>query len=227
MFHTTEIRWFIAGILSEEMLSWFGAGHHLKTATVQVHEYLLFPGCDTVGVKFREDRFEIKAKAGVSQPLSVLTGIRGRREQWIKWSLETKPIPMLDQTLHQSGSWLKIRKERNQCTFSAEAGSLKEVHTDSFPVKGCNVELTRIGVEVDPPSWFTLGFEAYGPPSVTAGILEEGVGFFFKAQGRPPGINLTRANSFGYPTWLMNLGTRSRIPVSDPAGRPGLAASKI
>jgi hypothetical protein len=206
MWPTTEIRWFIAGILPKEALSWFSAGHPLEMASFQVHEYLLFPGCDTVGVKFREDRFEIKAKLGVSQPLSMASSIQGRKEQWIKWSLSTKGLPMLGQALHQSGPWLKVRKERNQRKFSGEAGHLEEVSTGSFPAVGCNIELTRVQVEADPPSWFTLGFEAYGPPSARAGILEEGVSLFFKAQGRAPGITLTGANSFGYPTWLMNLG---------------------
>jgi hypothetical protein len=208
MLQTIEIRWFIAGILSKESLNWFSAGHRLERPTVQVHEYLLFPGCDTVGVKFREERFEIKARLGFSQPLSLAMGIRGRREQWIKWSIATKGLPMFGQTLLQSGAWQKIRKERNQRTFSAEAGNFQEVSPRSFPVAGCNIELTRIEVEADSQSWFTLGFEAYGPPSVTAGILEEGLGFFFKAQGRAPGIDLTEANSFGYPTWLMNLGRK-------------------
>lgn len=208
MFPTTEIRWFIAGTLSPETLSWFSAGHRLETAIVQVHEYLLFPGCDTVGVKFREDRFEIKAKLGVSQPLSMVLGIRGRKEEWIKWSLPTKGLPMLGESLHQSGPWLKVRKGRNQRVFSAETGRLQEVSAGSFPSMGCNIELTRVEVEADPPSWFTLGFEAYGPPSVRAGILEEGVGLFFREQGRAPGINLTEANSFSYPTWLVNLGMR-------------------
>jgi len=206
MFSTTEIRWFIAGILPEETLSWFSAGHPLETATVQVHEYLLFPGCDTVGVKFREDRFEIKAKVGIPQPFSLVMGIRGWREQWVKWSLATKGLPMLGPELRQSGPWLTVRKERNQRIFSAEAGNLQEVPAGSFPVVGCNIELTRIEVEADPPSWFTLGFEAYGPPSATSGILGEGLDLFFKAQGGAPGIKLNRANSFSYPTWLMNLG---------------------
>lgn len=205
MLHTSEIRWFIAGILSKEALSWFSAGHRLEQATVQVHEYLLFPGCDAVGVKFREDRFEIKANLGVSQPLSLPVSIQGRSERWIKWSLPTKGLPMLGRTLHQSGPWLKVHKERNQRTFSAETGHLQEVSRDSLPVTGCNIELTSVEVEADSQSWFTLGFEAYGPPSVTPGILEEGVGSFFKAQGQAPGMNLTQTNSFSYPAWLMNL----------------------
>jgi hypothetical protein len=206
MFPTTEIRWFIPGILSKETLSWFSAGHPLEMANVQVHEYLRFSGCDTVGVKFREDRFEIKAKAGVSQPLSLQMGIRGRREQWIKWSLPTKGLPMLGHTLRQSGPWMKVRKERNQRTLSAEAGYLQEVSAETFPVTGCNIELTRIEVEADPSFWFTLAFEAYGPPTITGGILKKGADFFFQGRGRVPGINLNIANSFGYPTWLMNLG---------------------
>ncbi len=206
MFSTTEIRWFTAGILPEETLNWFGAGHPLETATVQVHEYLLFPGCDTVGVKFREDRFEIKAKRGISQPLKLAMGIQGRREEWVKWSFPTKGLSTLGQALHQSGPWLKVRKERNQRIFSVDNGDLREVPPGSFPAIGCNVELTRVEVEADFPSWFTLGFEAYGPPSVAARILVEAADFFFKAQGRAPGINLTEANSLSYPTWLMNLG---------------------
>ena len=208
MFHTSEIRWLTAGILLKETLGWFTAGQRLERATVQVHEYLVFPGCDTVGVKFREDRFEIKADLRVSQPLSLPVGIQGRSERWIKWSLATKGLPMLGRTLHESGPWLKVRKERNQRILSAETGHLQEVPTDSSPITGCNIELTSIEVEADPPSWFTLGFEAYGPPSATVGILEEAVGSFFKTQGQVPGMNLTKTNSFSYPTWLMNLGMR-------------------
>ena len=208
MLHTSEIRWFIAGILSKEIVNWFVAGHPMERATVQVHEYLLLPGCDTVGVKFREDRFEIKANLGVSRPLSLPTGIQGRSERWIKWSLPTKGLPMFGQTLHQSGPWLKVRKERNQRIFSAETGRLQEVSADSLPVTGCNIELTSIEVGADPPSWFTLGSEAYGAPSVTAGILDEGVSSFFEAQGPPPGLNLIETNSMSYPTWLLNLRMR-------------------
>lgn len=206
MLHTAEIRWFIPGILSKETLSWFSASNLPEKATVQVHEYLLFPGCDTVGVKFREDRFEIKAKAGVSQPLCPRMGIRGRREQWIKWSLPTKGLPMLGGTLRQSGRWVRVRKERNQRILSAETGNLQEVFLRSFPVTGCNIELTRIEVEADPSFWFTLGFEAYGPPANTPVILEKGLNFFFEGRGSAPGMNLNKANSFSYPTWLMNLG---------------------
>ena len=205
MLHTSEIRWFIAGILSEETLRWFSTGHHQERASVQVHEYLLFPGCDTVGVKFREGRFEIKAKVGASQPLSLAMGIQGQRQQWIKWTLPTKGLLMFAQALHRSGPWVKVHKVRNRRVFSAEAGDLQEVRTDSSPVRGCNVELTSIEVEADPPSWFTLAFEAYGPSEVTTGILEKGVGFFFKAQGRTSGIRLSKDNSLSYPTWLMNL----------------------
>ena len=217
MWATTEIRWFVAGILSAETLSWFSSGHRPEMATAQVHEYLLFPGCDSVGVKFREDRFEIKAKLGVSPPISLVMGIQGRSEEWIKWSLLTTGLPMLGPALRQSGTWLKVRKERNQRIFSAESGNLQEVPAGSLPVAGCNIELTRIEVAADPSSWFTLGFEAYGSPSARAGILEEGIDLFFKAQGQAPGIDLTEAHSFGYPTWLMNLGKGlKKIVDGDP-----------
>jgi hypothetical protein len=206
MLLTIEIRWFLPGILSKKTLCWFGAGHPLEPETVQVHEYLLLPGCDAVGVKLREDRFEIKAKVGVSQPVSLRMGIQGRREQWVKWSLPTKELPMFGHTLRQSGQWLKVRKERNQRIFSAEAGNLQEVSIGSLPAAGCNIELTRIEVEADPSFWFTLGFEAYGPPSIADENLKKGLNLLFKGRKGAPGVNLSEANSYSYPSWLMNLG---------------------
>ena len=58
-----------------EILSWFSAGHVPDSEPVQVQEYLLFPDCESVGVKLREQRFEIKAKSGPSRPLHLAFGI--------------------------------------------------------------------------------------------------------------------------------------------------------
>ena len=56
MFHTAEARWFIPVALPDAVLDWFRAGRPLGSEGVQVHEYLLFPDCESVGVKLRDGR---------------------------------------------------------------------------------------------------------------------------------------------------------------------------
>ncbi len=80
MFRSSEARWFISGSLPDEVLRWFKAGQALDSEGVQVQEYLVFPDCQSVGVKLREGRFEIKA---ILAPLS--------RSAWT-WASKGEPI---------------------------------------------------------------------------------------------------------------------------------------
>lgn len=204
MWRSAEARWFISGSLPDEVLRWFKAGQALNPEGVQVHEYLLFPDCQSVGVKLREGRFEIKALLAAAQPLLPGLGIEGRTDQWVKWSFACEGLPTLDSALHQSGHWLKVQKERFLRRFSADMGHLAEVTAPpgSLPESGCNVELTRVEVDVKPQSWFTLGFEAFGQPAVAVKILLDALRLFFKDHGPVPGVSLSEGNSLSYPTWL-------------------------
>ena len=204
MLHSVETRWFIPGPLPDEVFSWFKAGQALESEGVQVHEYLLFPDCQSVGVKLREGRFEIKAILAATHPLSPDLGIKGGIEQWVKWSFASEGLQTLDPALHQSGRWLKVRKERFLRKFSADTGRLVQITAPpgSLPGSGCNIELTRIEVEANPRLWFSLGFEAFGPPAVADKILLDALHLFFQDHGRVPGISLSEGNSLSYPAWL-------------------------
>ena len=50
-------------------------------------DYLLLPGCDTVGVKQRQGKLEVKALVAGPSPFS-LGAVVGRLDQWVKWSFE-------------------------------------------------------------------------------------------------------------------------------------------
>ena len=213
MLHTAEARWFIPEALPDTVLEWFKGGQPLDSEGVQVHEYLLFQDCESVGVKLRDGRLEIKAMRGPSQPLSLPAGIRGRTEQWVKWSLASEALRTIDEALHQSGRWLKVRKERFLRRFYSERGRLKEITIlqGPFPLTGCTIEVARVDVDADPQSWYSLGFEAFGPLAVTAGILDDALFSFFNEQGPAPGRGLTENESAGYPAWLAKL-------VNTPSG---------
>lgn len=222
MLHTAEARWFIAKILPDEVLDWFRAGQVLEPEGVQVHEYLLFPDVSTVGVKLREGRLEIKAMVSAPRPLSRDLGVTGRRDQWVKWSFASDGLKTLDPALQEYGSWLKVRKERFLRKFSTGRDGLVEetARQRPFPASGCNVELTRITVEADPRFWFSLAFEAFGPPALAVKILEMAIHSFFQEHGRAPGIRLSRRNSLSYPAWLVKL---TKTPEKANESFPGRA----
>lgn len=205
--HSTETRWFIAHTLPDEVLDWFRAGILLDSEGVRDHEYLLFPGCDSVGVKLRDGRFEIKAICGSPQPLNSGLGIAGSKQHWVKWSLASDALQLLEAPLHRSGQWINVRKERYLRQFSFNQGALLEVteKQGAFPAMGCNVEVTRIEVNAEPRRWFTIGLEAFGAPAVTAHILDDALRLFFGTYGPPPSGALTENNSASYPAWLTQL----------------------
>jgi len=204
MLRSAETRWFIPRALPDEVLIWFKAARTLDSEGVQVHEYLLFPDCQSVGVKLREGRFEIKAILSASQPLSLDLGIQGTTEEWIKWSFVGEGLHTIDPALHQSDRWLKVYKERFLRRFSADSGSLVEVTARPGPPSGigCNIELTRIEVEANPRFWFSLGFEAFSASATATKILLDTILLFFQEHGRMPGISLGERDSLSYPAWL-------------------------
>ena len=207
MLHSAEARWFILEVLPDEVMGWFTAGHAIDSEGVQNHEYLCFPNCESVGVKLREGRLEIKAILSAPRPLGRDLGVNGRTDQWVKWSFASEGLKTLYPGLHQSGRWLKVRKERFLRKFSANMGALVEITGKQRPLPGigCDIELTRIEVEAIPQFWFSLAFEALGPPAVSTTILEWAIHSFFKEHRPLPRIPLNEGNSLSYPAWLLKL----------------------
>jgi hypothetical protein len=205
MLHSAEVRWFIPTSLPDGVRHWFTAGDPQPDLEPgRGDEYLLFPNSDMVGVKLRQGKLEVKALVHPPRPVSVVAGVNGRTDQWVKWSFEDEGLKALDAGLRQSGCWVKVVKERYLRKFSADAGQVAEVPAKQkpFPGLGCNVELTSIEVEAETRRWFSLGFEAFGPPGATPKILDETLGQFFIGRGPAPGVSLNVLASFSYPTWL-------------------------
>jgi hypothetical protein len=207
MLYSAEARWFIPERLPDIVLEWFKAGRPIDSEGEHVHEYLSFPGCECVGVKLRDGRLEIKAMRGSSEPLGPGLCVAGRKEQWVKWSLAGDALRTLDGPLHQSGQWLKVSKERFLRRFYPEQGGATELKAGQGPLlaTGCNIEVCRVEVDAETRYWFTIGFEAFGPPQVITGILDNALVSFFKDNGPMPGRTLTGNESTGYPAWLLRL----------------------
>ena len=222
-FYTSaEVRWFLheQQVQWDQILAWFRRHDQLplhvegsydprtttevfvKREKERTDEYLRFPDCDTVGVKQRQGKLEVKALVASGRPFALASaGVTGRMDQWVKWSFASSLHAQLEAELEQAGPWAKVVKDRFLQKYSFGSGRLLGVLPDSRPADGCNIELTRLSVKADAWDWFTLGFEAFGPSGRVIAILDQAVEQFFAAHGPAP-VPLTSRDSRSYPAWL-------------------------
>jgi hypothetical protein len=201
MLHSAEIRWFYPGSLPKLMLRWFAADRMLSPAT-RTDRYLVFPGCESVGVKVREGRFEIKALKGASETVRFSTGISARTDCWVKWSYGKESVkPWIEALLGEHDGWIDVTKARYLRKYSLDGGEILEVDAEELLDRGCNVELTRVSTR--DRAWWSLAFEAFGSPDLIRGDLQKVVGHFFT--DHPPAKRFEAMNSCSYPVWLASL----------------------
>ncbi|MBS1794365.1 MAG: hypothetical protein JSS81_10955 [Acidobacteria bacterium] len=217
MLYSAEIRWFFQTTdegIPESRLEWFKRGYAigdsgLAAERARADYYLRFPQCDTVGVKLRgvpgagKNNFEIKALFAPPRLLEHGETVRGRTDQWVKWSSDRIELPAVGDAAEWNGEqWIRVGKTRYLRKFSIDGGKPQEVAADERPAAGCNVELTALDTDGAARFRHSLGFEAFGPPARIHSILVETLGFFFATAGAPPAGELGIENSLSYPTWL-------------------------
>lgn len=215
MYRSAEIRWYFAGGISEEVRSWFEDEGLGTDEPERVDEYLAIPDCETVGVKVRDGRLEIKAMTVRPEPVNLPNGVNGWRDAWVKWSSAAAGMKSVRQLIDNAEDrWIFVRKGRHLRKFSLESSPPAEVDAATRNLrKGCQIELTSIRAlaarqdgraitsrdwERTAP-WWSLSFEAFGDPSELFDHLDCAATHFFR--DRPP-IRLTAESSFSYPAWL-------------------------
>ena len=220
-YHSAEIRWFLAGRdQQDEILKWFrlqdqlplsvekeydpisATGPFVKLELERTDEYLLLPDSDTVSVKQRQGKLEVKALVAGPRPFA-LGGVIGRVDQWVKWSFEPSDKQRskdLEVELDLTGPWRKVVKKRYLQKYSFDSG-LVAVSPDQRPETGCNIELTVIDVKANIGTWLTFGFEAFGPSGRIMALLDEAVQHYLTVHGPAP-VRLEGRDSLSYPAWL-------------------------
>jgi hypothetical protein len=225
IYPSAEIRWFLKGQDGwDELLYWFTrqgqlnlvqetedyvrqpeAGPFVKQERSRTDEYLLLPECDTVGVKQRQGRLEVKALVAGPQAFTQ-DSVAGRVDEWVKWSLKPSEAiaQLLEADLQKSAPWRWVEKKRYTQKYSFDSDSLDAVSPDAWPDAGCNIELTLVGVGQEQEIWITYGFEAFGTSDQVADLLADAVARFITSHGPPP-LKLMERDSLSYPAWLMML----------------------
>lgn len=213
MLASAEVRWFFSGDLPADVLRWFRRGDLWAAQPERTDAYLLLPGCDTVGVKLREGRFEVKARTAAPRAVHYPGGVSGHCDAWVKWSREAGSAENLRRFLGDDGErWLEVRKRRFLRGFAVPGDPAshepREVRIgDVRPPRGCGVEITEVSVaEPEPSRWWTLGLEAFDDDGDPGPCLEAVAQAFFDAA--PPPLELGLEASRSYAAWLLGLTTR-------------------
>ena len=209
MFPTVEVRWFYRGNIPGEVKAWFqGAGEEVEAQPSRVDAYLRLPENDSLGVKVREGRLEIKQRQEVYGVHRFQAGVGGVVEGWRKWGfplgdMENKP-PWLP---GNEDAWIEVHKKRWMRIYTMEGGQVRETAVGDYLTNGCGWELAEVGVIGVERNWWSVGFEAFGDEEGLKDILHAVVGHVIE-MGKSP--NLEVGNSFGYPGWMAQWSVTSR-----------------
>jgi hypothetical protein len=203
---TLEVRWIRPGALDARMLAWFT---RFPAATEsRVDDYLISPDLEGLSVKIRGGRaLEVKMYRGRRGALTGPGNVRGFLEAWQRWSF---PVAVLSQDL-DSTTWRPVRKARRITFFVPNEERLSAQIQAAGRGPGCAVELTEMTVQDQ--TWWTLGFEANGPPDQLTGLVEATARLMFE-QPLPAYRELSAADCGSYHGWL-----RNRLRAAEPATR--------
>ena len=211
-----EVRWFFEGKTPQHaaLQRWFEtiAPVH-KSPSVRppawqgrLHDqpdvYLLVPGNDDMGLKWREGAFQIKGRVA-SLGTQVFCGRhQGKVERWIKWSYANLPAAYQRLFGTEQGAELvtaAVRKTRalRKVRLDTMTGKAEEVDAQTFVDRGLEIELTDL--EVAGKAYCSLAFEAFPNDAAMDAAFTETVEAFVDGL---TAYDLTAASSQSYPAFL-------------------------
>jgi hypothetical protein len=211
-----EVRWFFEGKTHQHaaLKRWFetiapmqkrpGVGPPVWQGRLddQPDVYLLVPGSDDMGIKWREGEFQIKGRVA-SLGTQVFCGRhQGKVERWLKWSYANTPAAYQRLFVAEQGAELvtaSVRKTRalRKVRLDTMTGIAEEVDAKTFVDRGLGVELTDL--EVAGKAYCSLAFEAFPNDSAMDAAFTEAVEAFVDGLTT---CDLSAASSQSYPAFL-------------------------
>ena len=202
VFSTDEVRWFLAGAIPETVTAWFGAqvcAAQVCAAPTQPPRtdfYLQLDNDDSLGIKLREGRIEVKQREGVGTLVHLGQQAAGLVESWRKWSFN-----LAEAEERVTEQWLGVWKARRWCLFDMGGnGRITPADTTTSLEQGCACELTEVRLTHSSERWWSLGFEAFGGTAVDRRERLLLVAKWFL--GRVDAPILAVDQSYSYPRWL-------------------------
>lgn len=215
-FASHEVRWFFEGAAAQhptlkrwfetfspiERVGEFGPPEWRGRLGGEPDVYLLVPGADDLGIKWREGNFQIKGRVASLGVHSFCGRFQGSVERWVRWSYAGMPEAYRNLFIDGKADGLvnvSVGKTRALRKISLDTynGSVLEVDPKTFIDRGINFELTDL--EVAGKRYCTLAFEAYPDDSGMHAGFTRVVETFLDGLRE---VELGKDNSMSYPGWL-------------------------
>jgi hypothetical protein len=218
---TLEVRWFCPGPLAKNgsaLEDWFRSRPKYdsggKPAPIawtpappgwRQDRYLMVPGQDDMGIKWREARLEIKGREAALGDRVFAPGIEGRCERWLKWSYAGAAIERRFGSLfreHAANGIVTVEKRRLQRHLRLDPfGVVVEVGLGDQRERGIDVELAQVRIAGTPRALHrSLAFEAF-PSDAPSERFAQVVRCFLEGC---PALPLGADCSMSYPRWLLD-----------------------
>lgn len=202
---SAETRWFMPGDVPPAFQRWFDRSSLKQDYEPRIDTYLVYPNAASAGVKFRENRFEIKSLVRPLGELDVGDRFRGEAAIWEKWSVAG---PFVSMFFNEAGDdrsrWTEVTKTRTIRKYATDGPEVREVDTAGGCGKhddGCYVELTQL--EVLNKKYWTLGFESFAGTRELSDNLFRTIDFFSRTLNNP--LTFPAGRSFAYTEFLTDL----------------------
>ena len=219
-FASHEVRWFFDGAVAQHpaLRTWFetsspvrkkgdfGPPAWMGRLDDKPDVYLLLPGADDMGIKWREGNFQIKGRVASLGVHEFCERFQGQVERWVRWSYAKLPesyYRLFTDVDNKGLLTVSVSKTRalRKIRIDTYNGSAEEVDPKAFIDRGINFELTDI--EIEGKSCCTVAFEGYPDDSAMHAAFTQVVEAFLDGL---EGVEISAGNSMSYPAWLRGRG---------------------
>jgi hypothetical protein len=215
MYYSAEARWFHLDAPDEKVITgWFKQyGKDFSGKWERADIYLLLDNLTTHGIKLREGKLEIKVRTHEWPSVTIAKLHEGKVNLWSKYSFTLqKENPEVDEVLRAfaglrsiglNHDWIRVDKERLLVKFEVDPdlSTLRIVPETARPDQGCNVEFTRLKVNMS-REYHTFNFEAFGKGVNVRKILDLSMAHVFSTLTVK---GLKMENSLSFPEFISSL----------------------
>jgi len=204
MFVSAEVRWFWEAVPPDPFKSWFLSTNVHPCAAGgggrRVDVYLNDPEQTELGVKTRGSKPGVEIKCLVARlPDAIAEGpFQGPGELWTKLTSPSLHLPPDLAVRVIKIRWLRKFDTSTREVNEIATGSDEEPLVGSWPIAGCNVELTEVSVR-DKTAW-TFGLEAFD--GLEAPTSLRSVATLLSGRNPPP---MGEVDRISYPAWLASI----------------------
>lgn len=158
---SAEIRWFMKGHIPDSTFNWFiSLNNNYINQPERIDFYLPLKPDDTLGIKLREGKIEIKKRISHNGNISPGNNVSGVAEKWQKWSFGLKEANQAFPDFAASNKWIPVSKTRILVNYGITEENIVTQKEEIVYQNGCLTELTSIRINNE--NWWTFGLEAYG-----------------------------------------------------------------